>query len=109
MAGLAFVVGWGKQTRNGTMTEFDGTETAAAATTPEQDAAVDALILASATNEACKVAILIARVVDAGKAQSLELTSATIAPRIYALAEAGKLSVQGNVRRWRAAEVKRGA
>ena len=94
------------------MTEPDVTVTAAApapATTPEQDAIVDALILACATKDACKVAILIARTVDAAKAQGLELTSAVIAPRIYALADAGKLSVQGNVRRWRAAEVKKGA
>ncbi len=92
------------------MTKPDGTETAAApATTPEQDAALDALIVGCATVEACKVAILIARTVDAAKAQSLEVTTAVIAPRIYALAEAGTLSVQGNVRRWRAAEVKKGA
>ena len=94
------------------MTEPDVTETAdkaAPATTPEQDAAVDALILTCVTKVACKVAILIARTVDAAKAQGLELTSAVIAPRIYALTEAGKLSVQGNVRRWRAAEVKKGA
>ncbi|MEQ1697671.1 MAG: DUF3658 domain-containing protein [Hyphomicrobiaceae bacterium] len=91
------------------MTELDGTESAVPATTPEQDAAVDALILSCATTDACKVAILIARVVDAGKAQGLALTSAEIAPRIYALAEVGTLSVQGNVRRWRAAEVKKGA
>lgn len=94
------------------MTEPDATETAAAlapATTPEHDAAVDALILSCATKVACKVAILIARTVDAAKAQGMELTSAVIAPRIYALAEQGKLTVQGNVRRWRAAEIKKGA
>ncbi len=94
------------------MTEPDVTETAAGAgpaTTPEQDAAVDALILSCATDASCKVAILIARTVDAAKAKSLDVTPAVIAPRIYALAGAGKLSVQGNVRRWRAAEVKKGA
>ena len=94
------------------MTEPSTTEITAgtaAATTPEQDAITDALILSCATDAACKVAILIARTVDAGKAQSLDVTPAVIAPRIYALADAGKLSVQGNVRRWRAAEVKKGA
>ena len=75
--------------------------------TPEQDEALDALILSCATGEWCKVAMLIARTVDAAKAQSLDAGSHTIAPRIYALAESGKLAVQGNVRRWRASEVKR--
>ena len=78
-------------------------------TTPEQDAITDGLIMACASEEACKVAILIARTVDAANAQSLEITPSMIAPRIYALAESGKLSVQGNVRRWRAAEIKKGA
>lgn len=78
------------------------------AMTPEQEATTDAVILSCATDVPCKVAILIARAVDAAKAQSLDVTPAMIAPRIYALAESGKLNVQGNVRRWRAAEVKKG-
>ena len=81
-------------------------ETPAPARTPDDDAATDALIVASATKEWCKIAVLIARTTDAARAQSLELPPQAIASHIYALAEAGKLSVQGNVRRWRAGEVK---
>jgi Protein of unknown function len=73
--------------------------------TPE-DLATDALILAAATAQWCKIALVIARTVDLGRAEGRELTSTTIAPRIYAMAESGALSVQGNVRRWRAGEVK---
>jgi len=69
---------------------------------------MDALILSVVTGEACKVAVLIARVVDAAKAAGVEAGAGVIAPRIYALAETGKLAVSGNVRRWRAAEVKKG-
>ena len=93
------------------MTERDVTETAAAPAvvqSPEQVAGVDALILSVATGEYCKVAVLIARAVDAAKAQGLDVASGAIVPRIYALAESGQLTVQGNVRRWRAGEVKRG-
>jgi hypothetical protein len=83
-------------------------EPAVTSMTPEQEAMTDAVILSCATSVSCKVAILIARTVDAAKAKSLDVTPAMIAPRIYALAESGKLNVQGNVRRWRAAEVKKG-
>ena len=84
------------------------TQPAAPATAaPVSDEAVDALIMASATAVPCKVALLIARTVDAAKAQALVLTAAAIAPRLYALAETGQLTVAGNVRRWRAAEVSR--
>lgn len=72
----------------------------------EGDAAIDALILASAPADWCKVAMLIARTVDAAKAQSLEVPASVIVPRIYVLVEGGRLTVQGNVRRWRAAEIK---
>jgi len=77
--------------------------------TDEQAAVVDALILSVVTREACKVAVLIARVVDAAKSAGVEAGAGVIAPRIYALADSGKLAVSGNVRRWRAAEVKKGS
>ena len=76
------------------------------ARTPEEDCVLDALIVSSATKDWCKVAVLIARTTDAARAQSLDPPPQVIANRIYALADTGKLSVQGNVRRWRAAEVK---
>jgi hypothetical protein len=77
--------------------------------TPEEAAKIDALLWDAASADACKVAVLIARATDAAKAAGMEVKPQAIAARIYALAETGKLSVQGNVRRWRAAEVKRGA
>ncbi len=76
--------------------------------TPEEAAKIDALVWEAASAEACKVAVLIARATDAAKAAGLDAKPQVIAARIYALTETGKLSVQGNVRRWRAAEVKRG-
>jgi hypothetical protein len=81
---------------------------AAEPTTPEQSAATDALILTSASNEYCKVAVLIAKTTDAARAQALEVGPQAIAARIYALTDSGQLTVQGNVRRWRAAEVRLG-
>lgn len=71
-------------------------------------AAIDALILSAATAEWCKVAILIARTVDAANAQGSAIPSSAIVARIYALAETKALATQGNVRRWRAGEVRLG-
>ncbi len=72
------------------------------------DAAIDALILSVANAEWCKVAILIARSVDAAKAQGIDLPANAIVPRIYALADINALATQGNVRRWRACEIRLG-
>lgn len=68
---------------------------------------LDAVILACASPEWCKVAVLISRVTDAARAAGLEAPAQVIAARIYALAETQRLDVQGNVRRWRAGEVRR--
>jgi Protein of unknown function len=73
---------------------------------PEQEAATDAVILAAATAEWTKIAVLIARATDGMRAQSLEATPPIIALRIYALIGSGKLEVNGNMRRWRAAVVR---
>jgi hypothetical protein len=74
--------------------------------TPEQAAVVDALIVSCAPPAWTKIAVLIARVTDAAKEQNVTVTPQQIAARIYVLAEAQKLAVQGNVRRWRAGEVR---
>lgn len=71
------------------------------------DPRLDALILASATSEWCKVAILIARVTDAARAEGLDTTALSIASRIYAMTSDNRLDVKGNVRRWRAAEIRK--
>lgn len=73
---------------------------------PSFDMRLDAVILACATAEWCKVALLISRATDAARAAGLEAPAQVIATRIYALAEAHRLDVQGNVRRWRAGEVR---
>ena len=80
------------------------TESAAPAVT--LDPRLDAIILSCATAEWCKVAMLIARATDAARAASLEAPAQVIAAHIYALAATDRLDVQGNVRRWRASEVR---
>ncbi|MDX2158107.1 MAG: DUF3658 domain-containing protein [Hyphomicrobiaceae bacterium] len=69
--------------------------------------ALDAIVLACADSEWRKVALFIARVVDAAKSQSLETTGQAVAARIYALVDRGELEAKGNVRRWRAGEVRK--
>ncbi len=74
--------------------------------TPEQ---IDALILDAASDHFTKIAVIIAKVFDAFEAQGQELTkdlSHTIADRIYILVDNGGLDVQGNMRRWREADIK---
>lgn len=70
---------------------------------------LDALIVACATEEWCKVALFIARATDAASAVAVPVTGQLIAQRLYALVETGQLAAQGNVRRWRAASVRRPA
>lgn len=70
------------------------------------DPRLDGLILSCASDEWMKVAILIARTTDAARAVALDAPAQVIAARIYALADAHRLQVKGNVRRWRAGEVR---
>ena len=67
---------------------------------------LDGLVLNSADAEWRKIAVFIARVVDAAKARGHETSGQIVAQRIYALVEAGRLEARGNVRRWRAGEVR---
>jgi hypothetical protein len=87
------------------------TETAVGPPAPStlDDVTIDALILSVASAEWCRVAILIARTMDAAKAQGLDLASSAVVARIYALAERKALATQGNIRRWRAGEVRLGS
>ena len=80
-----------------------------AASPSAADPLLDAVILDCADAAGCKVAMLIARATDAARAANIEAPAQIIAQRIYALADAGRLDVTGNVRRWRAAEVRRAA
>lgn len=86
------------------MPNIKSTPPAAAAADP-----LDSVILHAAGPDWLKVAVFIARVVDAAKAADHEATGQQIAARIYALVDAGKLEAKGNVRRWRAGEVRRAA
>lgn len=95
------------------MRAIDGARTdragASLTTSTQQPTAdpLDAIILAAADGEWCKVAVFMSKVMDAAKAQSIETTGQAIAARIYVLCEQGQLEPQGNVRRWRAASVRR--
>lgn len=73
---------------------------------PEPDP-LDAAILATAGGDWCRMAVFIARVVDAAQAAGIETTGQAVAQRVYALVEAGRLEARGNVRRWRAGEVRK--
>jgi len=70
------------------------------------DDVLDSLVLSSADEEWRKVAVFIARVVDAAKERGHVTSGQIVAQRIYALVEAGRLEARGNVRRWRAGEVR---
>ena len=76
------------------------------AVTPEIDARLDAVILSCANEEWRKVAMLIAQTTDAARLQGIAAPAQAIAARIYALAANHRLEVQGNIRRWRASEVR---
>lgn len=76
------------------------------ATTPDPDP-LDHIIVAVSDAEWSKVAVFIAKVVDAAKLAGTEATGQAVAARIYALVEAGQLEAKGNVRRWRAGEVRK--
>ncbi len=67
---------------------------------------LDAVILSCADAEWRKVAMLIARTTDAAREQSIDATTQSIAERIYALTDAHRLEVKGNVRRWRTTEIR---
>jgi hypothetical protein len=71
------------------------------------DPRLEAIILQCVTAEWCKIAVLISRVTDAARGASIEAPPQLIAAHIYALADAGRLNVQGNMRRWRAGEVRK--
>ena len=73
---------------------------------PVPDPRLDAVILSCGTGDWCKVAVLIARATDAARAQSIEANAQLIAAHIYALVADHRLDAQGNVRRWRAGEVR---
>lgn len=75
-------------------------------TAPVPNARVDELIMAAARANWRKVAMIMFRVIEAGEAQGLAIGDEQIGERVRALAEAGKLDSQGDLRRPRFSEVR---
>ncbi len=71
--------------------------------------AIDELVLTAAGDDWLKVALLLAKVTDAARASGMDTSSQAIAARVYALVDGGRLEAKGNVRRWRAGEVRKPA
>lgn len=67
---------------------------------------IDALIIAAASAEWQKVALIISKVFEADGFDKLGVKAADVADRLYILVDAGQLSVEGNMRRWRDSDVK---
>lgn len=75
----------------------------------DQNEKIDALIMAAASEHWTKIAVIISKVYDDFETQGLEFTKALaqdIAERLYILVDAGRLDVQGNMRRWRDGDVR---
>jgi hypothetical protein len=79
----------------------------------QSNGAMDAMILELAPAEFEKVAVFMSRVFDPAAAltrpREYDALGPWIADRIYALVDAGRLDVQGNMRRWRDGAIKRKA
>jgi hypothetical protein len=76
----------------------------------ENDEKIDALIIEAANDHWTKIAVIISKVYDHYEQQGLELSKGLaqeIAERLYILVDNGQLDVQGNMRRWRDADVKK--
>ncbi len=75
-----------------------------------KDEDIDTLIMDAASEHWTKIAVIIAKVYDAFEAQGHhELTKTLaqdIAQRLYILVDNGRLDVQGNMRRWRDADIR---
>lgn len=74
-----------------------------------KDEDIDALIMDAANEHWTKIAVIISKVYDAFEAQGAELPETLaqdIAQRLYILVDNGRLDVQGNMRRWRDADVR---
>ncbi|MCK5384866.1 MAG: hypothetical protein KAJ29_04765 [Alphaproteobacteria bacterium] len=67
---------------------------------------LDALILAAATKEPQKTAVLISKIFDDSSFDKENSTAQDVANRIRVLVEDGKLEAAGNIRRWRDSTVR---
>lgn len=70
---------------------------------------IDALIMTAASDHFTKIAVIISKVYDHFEGEGLELTKTLaqeIAERLYILVDNGGLECQGNMRRWRDADVR---
>lgn len=76
----------------------------------DKDQKIDNLIIEAANDHWTKIAVIISKVYDHFEEQGLELTEGLaqqIAERLYILVDNGQLDIQGNMRRWRDADVKK--
>ena len=76
---------------------------------PHSPEKIDALIMDAANDHWTKIAVIISKVYDTFEAKGEALTKGLaqeIAERLYILVDNGQLDVQGNMRRWRDADVK---
>ena len=75
-----------------------------------QNETIDALILAAATAEWQKIALVISKVFDAPALANIDVPKdklgQTIADRLYIIVDNGGLACQGNMRRWRDSDIK---
>jgi hypothetical protein len=67
---------------------------------------IDSLLLEAANEHWTKVAVVIAKVFDAPGFEVTQADGKAVAERLYILVDNGALDVQGNMRRWREADVK---
>jgi hypothetical protein len=70
------------------------------------NADLDALILAACTTQWQKVAMIIAKVMQAGERNGIKIDEVPIARRVRKLVKEEKLQAQGNLMRVRYSEVK---
>lgn len=70
------------------------------------DQQIDGLILSAAGEQWRKVAFIVGKVLMVCRNNAPETSEHTIADRIRALVDAGKLEAQGNLNRWRHSEVR---
>lgn len=76
------------------------------------DTEIDTAIMAAASDEWVKTALIISKVYDTPALQNAGIPKdklgQTIADRLYILVDHGRLACKGNARRWRDSEIKKG-
>jgi len=71
-----------------------------------QEDTIDRLVIAAATDEWQKIAVLISKIFEDPALKGIDGLAAQIAERINILSDHGRIDTRGNARRWRDGEVK---